>query len=205
VALLDEVTDWESILVGVTRCETLVCHVEESVVLALLNSIADLLPLLRSWIDTSWVVGASVEQENAALLGTLDIVDQALEVEANGVLVVVSVLGNLQTGVLEDSTVVCPRWVGDVDLLCAWVPACEELTTDAESASARDGLCDDEAVECAGTLTICEKGSSLGELRDTGDAGVFLVGLRSNDLVLSNANGREHVWLSLVVAVGTNT
>jgi hypothetical protein len=53
-------------------------------------------------------VRASMEQEDAVLWRVLDIRDHALEVEANGVLVVVSVLLNLETGVLEDRAVVGP-------------------------------------------------------------------------------------------------
>lgn len=147
MALLDEVADWKSILVGVTGGESLVSHIEESVVLSSLDGIGDLFPLLLSWVDTSWVVCASVEEEDGSLLGTLDIRNHALEIKTNGVLVVVSVLGDLEAGVSEDGTVVGPRWIWDVDLLCAWVPLCEELTADAESASAGDGLGDDEAVK----------------------------------------------------------
>lgn len=66
-------------------------------------------------------------------------------------------------------------------------------------------MCDDEAVESVGTLTVGKDGRGLCELGDTGDSGVLLVELGSDDLVLSGANGRENVWLSLVVTVGTNT
>jgi hypothetical protein len=66
-------------------------------------------------------------------------------------------------------------------------------------------LCDDEAVESVGALTVGKDGSGLCELRDTGDSGVLLVEFSSDDLVLSGANGRENVWLSRVVTVGANT
>lgn len=204
MSLLNEVADWESIFVGVTGSESLVSHVEESVVLSILDGLGDLLPLLDSWVDASWVVCASVEEEDGSLLSTLDIGNHALEVETNGVLVVVSVLGYLESGVGEDGTVVGPGWVWDVDLLCAWVPFGEELSTDAESASAGDGLGDDEAVESGGALTVGEDGGSLGELWDTGDAGVLLVHLSLDDLILSGANRWENVWLSGIVTVCAN-
>lgn len=205
MTLLDKVTDWESILVGVTGGESLVSHVEESVVSTLLDSTRDLLPLLLSWVDTSWVVCASVKQEDGSLLSTLDISNHALKVKTNGVLVVVSVLRDLESRVGEDGTVVGPRWVWDVDLLCAWVPLCEELSSDAESTGARDGLGDDEAVESRGALSVGEDGRGLGELWDTGDAGVLLVHLGLDDLVLGGANGWENVWLSSIVTVCANT
>lgn len=66
-------------------------------------------------------------------------------------------------------------------------------------------MCDDEAVECVGALAVGKDGRGLCELGDTGDSGVLLVKLCSDDLVLSGANGRENVWLSLVVTVRANT
>lgn len=205
MSLLNKVADWESVLVGITGSESLVSHVEESVVLSILDGLGDLLPLLDSWVDTSWVVCASVEKEDGSLLSTLDVGDHTLEVEANGVLVVVSVLGDLESGVDEDGTVVGPGWVWNVDLLCARVPLREELATDAKSTSSRDGLGDDKAVESRGTLTVSKDGGSLGELWDTGDTGVLLVHLSLDDLVLGGANRWENVWLSGIVTICANT
>lgn len=205
VTLLDKVTDWESILVGVTGGESLVSHIEESIVSTLLNGVGDLLPLLLGWVDTSWVVCASVEEEDGSLLSTLDISNHALKVKPNCILVIVSVLGDLKPGVGEDGAVVGPRWVRDVDLLCARVPLCEELASDAESAGARDGLGDDEAVESRGALAVGEDGGGFGELWDSGDAGVLLVHLGLDHLVLGGANGWEDVWLSGIVTVCANT
>lgn len=108
VALFNEVAERESILVGVARGEALVGHVEEGVVVALLDSIADLLPLLLSRVNTSGVVCAGVEQDNAALGHGLDVGDHAIKVKADGVLVVVTVLLDLKTAVGEDSLVVGP-------------------------------------------------------------------------------------------------
>jgi hypothetical protein len=108
MALLDEVAQWEGILVRVSRCKTLVCHIEESIVTAALHSLTDLLPLLRCRVDTSRIVRASMKQESASLRGSLNIRNHALEVQANSVLIIVSVLLNLEAGVLEDRSVVCP-------------------------------------------------------------------------------------------------
>ena len=84
MALLDEVADSESILVGVTTGKALVGHVEEGVVLALLHGVADGAPLLLSRVNTSRVVGTSVEQDNAALGHLLDILDHAIKVKGVG-------------------------------------------------------------------------------------------------------------------------
>jgi hypothetical protein len=107
-ALLDEVSKSECILVGVSAGEALVRHVEEGEVLALLDGLGNLQPLLLGRVNTSGVVSASVEKHDAALGEALDVLHQAVEVKANGVLVVVSVLLDLQARVLEDSVVIGP-------------------------------------------------------------------------------------------------
>jgi hypothetical protein len=108
VTLLDEVAERERVLVGVAGCEALVGHVEEGVVVALLDGVADLLPLLLGRVNTSGVVRAGMEQDNAALGHGLDVGDHTVEVKTDGVLVVVTVLLHLKTAVGEDSLVVGP-------------------------------------------------------------------------------------------------
>ena len=205
VALLDEIADGKGVLVDVAGSEALVGHVEEGVVALVLDDGLDLLPLLGGGVDTGGVVGAGVEEEDGVVGGGLEVADQTLEVEPDGVLVVVSILGDLETGVTEDGAVVGPRGGGDVDLLGSGEEAGEEGTADAEGTGTRDGLGDDETVKGGAVLAIGENGGSLGELGHTGDAGVLLVQTVVDDLVLGLANGREHVRLALVIAVGTDT
>lgn len=108
MTLLDEVAHGEGILVSIARGKSLVGHIEECVVLASLDGVADFLPLLWCRINTSGVVCASMEQEDGVLGSGLDVRNHALKVEADGVLVVIAVFLNGQTGVLEHSTVVSP-------------------------------------------------------------------------------------------------
>lgn len=204
MALLDKVTDSKGILVGVTTGKALVGHVEEGKVALLLHNVGDLLPLLGGRVDASRVVGAGMEEEDAALRSGLDVGNHALEVEANGVLVVVAVLLDLETGVGEDGLVVGPRGGGDVDLLVAGVELGEEGSANSEGTSTRDGLCDGDAVESGGVRAVGELGSSGSELGDTGDAGVLLVQLGVDDLALSLADRGENVGLASIVTVSTN-
>lgn len=207
MSLLDEVAESESVLVGVTTGETLVSHVEEWVVATLLYNVADGPPLLLSGVNTGGVVCASVQEDDAALGHLLDVLNHALKVEANGVLVVVSVLLHLQSRVLEHGIVVSPAGGGDVDGLCARVESLEEGTAYSQSASSGDGLGDgDSSLLDGGRVgAVGKKSSSLGEVWDTGDAGVFLVEVLLDNLLLGNLDGRKHVWLAPVVTVGTNT
>lgn len=205
VALLNEVTDSEGILVGVTAGKALVGHVEEGEVALLLDDIRDLLPLLLAGVNTSGVVGASVEEEDAAVGGSLDISNQTLKVEADGALVVVAVLLNLETGVVEDGLVVSPRGGGDVDLLLAGEELGEESSTNSEGTSTGDGLGDGDAIKGGVVGAVSQLGGGGSELGDTSDAGVLLVQLGLNHLLLSLADGGQDVGLASIVTVGTDT
>lgn len=205
VALLNEVADSKSILVGVTAGKTLVGHVEEGKVLLLLDDIRDLLPLLLGGINTSRVVGASVEKEDTALRGSLDVSNHTLEVETDGLLVVVAVLLDLKTGVVEDGFVVGPRRLRDVDLLLTREELGEESSSNTESTGTRDGLGDGDAVQGGAVGAVGQLGSGGRELGNTGNASVLLVHLGLDDLLLSLANRGENVRLAGIVTVGTDT
>lgn len=64
---------------------------------ALLDDIADGAPLVLCRVDTGGVVCASVEEDDASLGHALDVGNHAIKVETDGVLVVVSVLLDLET------------------------------------------------------------------------------------------------------------
>lgn len=201
VALLNEVTRGKGIAVGVTAGEALVSHVEEGKVALLLHDIADLAPLVLGRVDTSGVVGAGVEQDDAVVGGGLDVGEETLKVQTDGVLVVVTVLVDLEARVLEDGGVVGPARGGEVDLLRVGVEALEEGTADSQGTGTGDGLSDDETVllQDGRVLAIGKLGGSLGEGWDTGDAGVFLVETGGDNLVLGGADGGEDVGLALVI------
>ena len=204
MALLNKVADRESILVNVATGKALVGHIEESKVVHLLGDLGEFLPLLSGRVDTRGVVSASVQEEDAALGGGLHIGNHAVKVEANGVLVVVAVLLNLEAGVGEDGLVVGPRGGRDVNLLVAGVEALEESSADSQGTSAGDGLGNGDAVE-GGILTVGKLGSESRQLGDTGDAGVLLVHVVFHDLLLGVADRGQDVGLALVITVGANT
>ena len=201
MALAHKMPGGESILVSIAAGEALVGHIEEGKVALLLHHIADLAPLFLGWVDTGRVVGASVEKDDAVLRGGLDVGNQTLEVETNGVLVVVTILFNLQARVLEDSVVVGPARVREVDLFRVGIEALQESTTDSQGTGTRNGLGDDEAVllNGRGVLTIGQLCSGLGERRNTGDTSVLLVKAGGNNLVLCGANRGQNVGLTLVI------
>mmetsp|Transcript_321 Transcript_321/g.862 ORF Transcript_321/g.862 Transcript_321/m.862 type:complete len:371 (-) Transcript_321:1657-2769(-) len=116
VTVLEENIDGLGVLHAVTGGEALVRHVEEWEVALLPHQLADLLPLVRGWVHARWVVGASVEQEEAAPLRGSDVLHHAIEVESPGLRLVVPEGLLLDAGVTPDVVVVGPRRNGDVNL-----------------------------------------------------------------------------------------
>lgn len=204
MALLDKVAHGKRVLVNVARREALVRHVKEGEVARLLDGLGDLPPLLLRGVHASGVVRAGVEQEDAALGRLLDVLHHPLKVQPDGVLVVVPVLVHLEAGLREDGVVVGPRRVGDVNVLSAGVEGAEEGGGDAQGTGAGDGLGDGEAVEGGVGLAVGEARGGGGELGEASDAGVLLVQLGSDDLLLRGADGGEDVGLAGVIAVGAD-
>lgn len=205
VALRNKVADSEGVLVGIAAGEALVGHVNESKVTLLLDEGRNFLPLLGGRVDARGVVGAGVEEKDAASGRGLDVGHHALKVEANGILVVVAVLPDGKTGVGEDGLVVGPRGRGNVNILVALVETLEESGTDTQGTGAGDGLSDSDAVEgwgVGGVGEFCGQGRKLG---DTGDASVLLVQLGVDDPALSLADRGQDKGLALVIAVCTDT
>src|SRR5580704_536882 len=96
MAFLDEVSHRKRVLICVSTCKTLVCHVKERVMLLFLDNVADLLPLLLGRINSGRIMSAGVQQYDRLLGSGFEISDHAIEVQPNCVLVVVPVLLHLQ-------------------------------------------------------------------------------------------------------------
>ena len=201
VAVLDEVSHRESVFVRVTAGESLVCHVEERVMLLLFDNVGDLSPLLLGRVNAGGIVSASMQQDDGLVRRSFEIVDHPVKVQANGFLVVVSVLFHLKSRVLEDGVVVGPAGVGDVDFLSMRVEAFEEGAADSKCAGAGDGLCDGHPVffYWCRVGSIGKNCSSFGECRDASDASIFFVGFGRNDFLLRSADRWQHIRLALVI------
>lgn len=124
--LSQEMTERIRIAVCIPTRKALVGHIEKSKVPLGLHHIANLAPLRLGRVNARGVMCAGVQQEDTVGRRSLDIGNHALEVEADGVLVVIAILLDLQTGVLEDSGMVRPAGGGDVDLFAVRVETFEE-------------------------------------------------------------------------------
>lgn len=201
--LRQEMAQRKRIAIRIPTRKALVCHIKERKVSPGLHHITDLTPLGLCRVNARRIMRTGMQQEHAVLRRSSHIGKHALEIEPDGVLVVVAVLLDLEARVLEDGAVVGPAWGGDEDLFlfAVWVEALEEGGAYPQGAGAGDGLGDGDTVFFDGGAgsAKCERGGGLGEGGDTGDAGVFLVEVRFDHLLLRSADGGEDVWLSLVI------
>lgn len=65
-ALLDEVADGPGVVFQIARGETLVCTVEEGEVVFAADDLGDFGPLVMSGVNAGWVMGTSMEEDDAA-------------------------------------------------------------------------------------------------------------------------------------------
>ena len=101
-SLVEEVPQANSILIEVARDEALIGGIEEWIELVCSANLSDLLPLVEGWINTSWVVSASVEEHHGSWSGILEVSNHAVEIETLGLLVEVSVLSNVEASRSKD-------------------------------------------------------------------------------------------------------
>ena len=140
MTFLNKVPRSESITAGIATSKALVGHIKESKVALLLHNVANLAPLVLGRINTSRVMRAGVKKDNAVARGSLNISKETLKVKTDSILVVVAVLLDLETAILEDGIVVGPAWGREVDLLRVGVEALQERTADSQSSRSGDGL-----------------------------------------------------------------
>lgn len=107
-----------------------------------------------------------MEQDNRVVGSILDVLQHSLQVQTDRLLVVVSVLLDFQSGVLEDGSVVTPGRCRQVDSLGMRVVSLQEGSSDSESASSRDGLGDGYSSFLDGgrVFAVSQDGGILGEL-----------------------------------------
>lgn len=115
-ALLDEMAHCPVILREVAGGEALVGAVEEGEVRLCFYRLGDLCPLLFCGVDAGGVVRAGVQEDDAAGGGGVEGGEHAGEVEGFGGRGEVGIGLDGEVDVGEDLVVVCPCWVGDVDV-----------------------------------------------------------------------------------------
>ena len=204
VTLLHEQTDGVSITLHISRGEALVSAIEDNSAAGSLHRIRNLLPLLLGRIHTSGVVGAGMEQEGRVAGGSLDRLQDSVNVQTVvGIQVLVLLVGNASG--IEDAEVVGPSGVGDVNALIS-LHVSQEVSNQTEGSSSRKSLADSHSVLLDGRAVsaIDKLRSQSVEIRKTLNGRIFVVAL-SSDASLSLRNARKDHGLSVVVTVSTHS
>ena len=79
------------------------------------------------------------------VLGLLEGVDHSIEVESSGLGVVVGVLDELESSILDDLVVVSPGWLADIDI--GWAMGSDELECESQGTGSGEGLSGDDLFE----------------------------------------------------------
>mmetsp|Transcript_26998 Transcript_26998/g.59033 ORF Transcript_26998/g.59033 Transcript_26998/m.59033 type:complete len:249 (-) Transcript_26998:49-795(-) len=191
-------------MVAVSASKALVRHVKEREVALLQHQTGDLPPLLGCGVNTSGVVGAGVQQEDAPAGRFVDVLQKALQVQTpgGGLVVAVDALGH--TCILPDVVVVGPGGVGDVHL-AAGHEAGLELGHEAARAGARQRLHRGHMALAhgLGIVTVCEL-HRLGHKVLQPSNGEVLHKMASSHPPLGLTHRGQHHWAALVITVGTH-
>ncbi|MNS73538.1 hypothetical protein D3C72_1069810 [compost metagenome] len=124
--------------------EALIRHVQERHQAARGHYADDLIPLGHAQVGAGRVVAARMQHDDGAGWHGVQAGQHAVEVHAMGGGIVVGVVIDDETGVLEQRAVIFPARVADVDLR-ARREALQEVGTDLQCARAADGLHSDGA------------------------------------------------------------
>lgn len=93
-ALFDEVSDGEVILSQISGSKPLIGTVEKGEELAVSDDLSDLFPFILCRVDTRGVMGTGVQENNGALFGRGQGVEQTLAIETFGLCGEVRVIGD---------------------------------------------------------------------------------------------------------------
>jgi len=106
-----------TILHKIARCIALVCIINYRNELARLTHLHNGLPLVCVGVNTCWILRTGVQKHCFTLWDFVQSCHASVEVKATGGLMVVRVLGRFKPSPLENSGVVAPGWVWNVDCL----------------------------------------------------------------------------------------
>ena len=104
-ALLNKVADSISILIEAARSESLVGNIKVGEEVVLFHDLGNFVPLLRSRINTGWVVSADVQQNDGVVLGVLQVLGESLKVETLGLWIVITVVLPLLSNDFNETSV----------------------------------------------------------------------------------------------------
>lgn len=105
-----------------SRGGALVSCVEEWIELSFLNNSSDLFPLIKSWVNTSWIVSTCVKKSSYSWSSGSQILNHTIEIESLSLLMEISILSNIKTtsgknGIMIYPSRICPAWTSWIVLV----------------------------------------------------------------------------------------
>lgn len=163
-------------------------------------------PLLGGRINTSGVVGTSVQQNSRTILSLSQILNKTIKVQSNVLAIIVSVRNRGHTSSLENGTMVGPSRGRQVNVLRGEELG-QEFSTNSQSTSTRNGLGGGNPLlkQSRRISTISKLSSSNGKVGNTSNTSVLLVQVLLSNARLSFKNRGQHKGLASIVTVSTNT
>mmetsp|Transcript_12570 Transcript_12570/g.25243 ORF Transcript_12570/g.25243 Transcript_12570/m.25243 type:complete len:210 (-) Transcript_12570:405-1034(-) len=105
------------ILIQTSRCKSLIGHIKEGHMSLLLDGIRNRGPLFFCRIDSSRIVSATMQQNHGSLWSCLDICNHTSKIQANSLLIKVSIGIPWHARQCENILMIWPRWVGNIHRL----------------------------------------------------------------------------------------
>lgn len=113
--LSNEISKSLSVFIEVSRNEALISGIEEWVKSSLLDDGSNLFPLVKSWINTGWVVSTGVKHHGGTWSSSSKIGNHTFEIKTFGLFVEISILSNVKTTFGKDGVVISPCWITNVN------------------------------------------------------------------------------------------
>ena len=135
MTFFNKVPQCKGIVIRVTTRKALIGHVEEGIVTAFLDNIGNGLPLLLCGINSSRVVRAGVEKDDTVLWHSLDVRNHAIEIQPDGLGIVVPVFLDFQARVVEHSSMIGPARRWNIHSFGIGIEALEESAADTQCTS----------------------------------------------------------------------
>jgi len=205
-SLVEEISKSFSIFIEVSWDESLIGSVEEWEQVVSLDHFINSFPLVESWVNTSWVVGASVEKNSWSWSSVLKVFNQTFKIKTLSLFVEISISSNIHTGSCEHGFMVTPCWVWNVDW--TWSMLDEEFTNNSKSTCSWESLASSNS--SWSNIWVVEtkenSSSSLIESLITIDWKIFLIeSMVICDFHFSVSDNWENEWLTIWWSISSNT
>mmetsp|Transcript_20482 Transcript_20482/g.50232 ORF Transcript_20482/g.50232 Transcript_20482/m.50232 type:complete len:287 (+) Transcript_20482:99-959(+) len=122
MAIFHKHSNGSGILGGISRSKALVGTIKEGNKVLILDDTAELLPLLKSWIHTCWIVGTGMKKDDTSGWHRFDVLDHPFKIQGRVIRIIIAVVLHFEPRVCEDVLVVSPTRIWKVQGCAAVLP-----------------------------------------------------------------------------------